>query len=274
VMVQLAAKEIRERVSVRFPSLAPLPKGDLLTSLIQRAGLGLVLDERLGVYRAPDTAGSTTGLQPREPTHLATRTSSVSDGAVGVRLSTSVASRSFLALGVRVDRADRVPRLVAAAERHFDATTIDLTGALLDALRSAAADAGLPWSLVRAADAEDPGSRGRRGLDELVRRSWPHVESAVNAALGETTDGPVLLTEASPLARYNNMALLSRWSDLGASRSRAVWLVLPQLAANHGPLIDGRPVPLAAPSQYVAIDNDWIDNANATLLKHEGTEYA
>ncbi|KRE61575.1 BREX system serine/threonine kinase PglW [Nostocoides sp. Soil756] len=253
---QLSADELRQRVSVRFPGLAPLPKGDALGSLVQQAGLGLVFDERLGVYRAPETAGRTTGLETREPTRLATRTSPVSDGAVGARLDTSVTSRSFLALGVR---ADRVARFVTAAEHRFDATTVDLTGVLLDALRAASAEVGLPWELVRAADAENAGSRGRRGLDELVRRSWPHIEAAVEAALQDAGHGPVLLTEASPLARYDNMGLLSRWSDLGASRSRAVWLVLPQLAANHGPLVDGRPVPLAAPSQYVAIDNEWID---------------
>ena len=116
------------------------------------------------------------------------------------------------------------------------------------------------------------GSRGRRGLDELVRRSWPHIEAAVETALQDAGHGPVLLTEASPLARYDNMGLLSRWSDLGASRSRAVWLVLPQLAANPGPLVAGRPVPLAAPSQYLPVDNDWVDAAtSATTTATQST---
>lgn len=98
----------------------------------------------------------------------------------------------------------------------------------------------------------------------MVRRSWPTVEAAVEAALAEAEpDAPVLLTEASPLARYNNVGLLARWTDLAAPRRRAVWLVVPQLGGNHGPLLDGRPVPLAAPNQFVALDNDWIDAAAA-----------
>ena len=32
------------------------------------------------------------------------------------------------------------------------------------------------------------------------------------------------------------------------------------------PSIDGRPVPLAAPSQYVALDNDWVDAARRAAL--------
>ena len=250
-----SADELRQRVSVRFPGLAPLPKGDALGSLVQQAGLGLVFDERLGVYRAPETAGRTTGLETREPTRLATRTSPVSDGAVGARLDTSVTSRSFLALGVR---ADRVARFVTAAERRFDATTVDLTGVLLDALRAASAEAGLPWELVRAADAEGAGSRGRRGLDELVRRSWPRIEDAVEKALGcRPRAGPADRGLTARALRQHGAAVAVVRPRM--PRGASVWLVLPQLAANHGPLVDGRPVPLAAPSQYVAIDNDWID---------------
>ena len=264
---QLGPEEVRQRVRVRFPSLPPLPKGEALGRLVQDSGLGLVFDERLATFRAPETAGRTTGLETRRPTQHAAGTAPVDDGAVGARLDTSVRSRSFLALGVRADHA---AKFVRVAQDRFGAEPVDLTGALLDALRAASAEAGLPWDLVRAADAEGDGSRGRKGLHELVRRSWQRVEDAVEVVLSQQDAGPVVLTEASPLARYDNLGLLSRWTDLGASRSRAVWLVLPQLAANHGPLVDGRPVPLTAPSQYVPIDNDWIDAASTALSVRPG----
>jgi len=38
-----------------------------------------------------------------------------------------------------------------------------------------------------------------------------------------------------------------------------VWLVVPQLAANHGPVIDGQPVPLATPTQFTTLDSAWVD---------------
>ncbi|MEU8284183.1 BREX system serine/threonine kinase PglW [Micromonospora sp. NPDC048905] len=259
---QLTPDEIRERVRVRFPAAPELPRRPALDSLITDAGLGLTFDDRLRVYRALHTGAATTGLDSRPATSLATTTSPVgTTGALGARLETSIGSRSFLALGAR---ADRLGRLIDAAQARYGATTVDLTGALLDALRSVSEAANMPWDLVRAADAERESSRPRRGLEELVRRSWPEVEAAVERALtAGREDSPVLLTDASPLARYDNMALLTRWTDLAAPRRRAVWLLVPQLNGNHGPVVDGRPVPLAAPNQFVNLDNEWIDSTAA-----------
>ncbi|QLQ39641.1 BREX system serine/threonine kinase PglW [Micromonospora robiginosa] len=259
---QLTPDEIRERVRVRFPAAPELPRRPTLDSLITEAGLGLIFDDRLRVYRALDTGSATTGLDSRSVTSLAVATSPVgATGALGARLETSIGSRSFLALGTR---ADRLGRLIDAVQARYRATTVDLTGALLDALRAVSAAANMPWDLVRAADAERESSRPRRGLDELIRRSWPEVEATVERALSAgRDDSPVLLTDASPLARYGNMALLTRWTDLAAPRRRAVWLLVPQLNGNHGPLIDGRPVPLAAPNQFVNLDNEWIDSTAA-----------
>ncbi|WBB47303.1 BREX system serine/threonine kinase PglW [Verrucosispora sp. WMMA2044] len=259
---QLTPDEIRERVRVRFPAVPELPRRPTLDSLITEAGLGLIFDDRLRVYRALDTGSATTGLDSRSATSLAVTTSPVgATGALGARLETSIGSRSFLALGTR---ADRLGRLIDAVKARYGATTVDLTGALLDALRAVSAAANMPWDLVRAADAERESSRPRRGLDELIRRSWPEVEATVERALSAgRDDSPVLLTDASPLARYGNMALLTRWTDLAAPRRRAVWLLVPQLNGNHGPVIDGRPVPLAAPNQFVNLDNEWIDSTAA-----------
>jgi serine/threonine protein kinase len=259
---QLTPDEIRERVRVRFPTVPELPRRNALDGLITSAGLGLVFDDRLMVYRSLHAGSATTGLESRSATSLAASTSPVgTTGALGARLEMSIGSRSFLALGAR---ADRLGRLIDAARSRYGATTVDLTGALLAALRSVSAAAGMPWELVRAADAERESSRPRRGLDELIRRSWPEVEAAVERTLADgRDDSPVLLTDASPLARYDNMALLTRWTDLAAPRRRAVWLLVPQLNGNHGPVVDGRPVPLAAPNQFVNLDNEWIDSTAA-----------
>ncbi|MDQ1287210.1 MAG: hypothetical protein QG622_775, partial [Actinomycetota bacterium] len=259
---QLTPEELRERVRVRFPAVPALPLRPALDALVTSAGLGLTFDDRLRAYRATEAGGRTTGLESRRPTSLSVTTSPVgSTGALGARLEQSLVSRSFLALGVR---ASRMPRFVAAARDRYAATVVDLTGVLLATLRASSAAVGLPWDLVRAADAEDEASRGRRGLHELVRRAWPDVEAAVEAALASgPADAPVLLTDAAPLARYDNVGLLARWTDLAAPRRRAVWLVVPQLGGNHGALLDGRPVPLAAPNQFVALDIDWIDSVAA-----------
>ena len=56
-----------------------------------------------------------------------------------------------------------------------------------------------------------------RRLSVLVQRSLPAVEAAIDAALADVPEGsrPVLLTEIAPLARYDHLAMLSRWADLG-----------------------------------------------------------
>jgi len=257
----LSPQEIRDRVRVRFPALPVLPERPLLDALIQAAELSLVFDDRTRLYRSPQTGGDTTGLESRLQTVNIHATSPVTTTSqIGQRLEDSRRSRSFLALGVPAARLDR---FVDSAKGTYAAELVDVTGVLIGALRSQAAHVGLPWDLIRAADAAPESSRDRQGLGELVKRSWAAVLAAVEDALASAGDGPVIITEASPLARYDNMGLLARWTDLGTARRRAVWLVVPQLGASRGSAIDGRPVPLAAPGQFIALDAEWIDGLAA-----------
>ena len=179
-------------------------------------------------------------------------------GRVGQRLTESASTRSFLALGVDAARTDRA---VDALRGQFGVTVIDVTQVLIDAMRTQAAQVGLPWDTVRAADAAPPGSRDAAGLSVLVQRSLPAVEAAIDAALADVPEGsrPVLLTEIAPLARYDQLAMLIRWADLATRRPQAIWLLVPQLAGSQGAVIDRRPLPLAAPGQFFRLDADWID---------------
>jgi len=89
----------------------------------------------------------------------------------------------------------------------------------------------------------------------------PNVAASVEAVLGGAARGakPLILTEAAPLARYGHLGMLSRWSDLASPRAEAAWLLVPQLLGNQGAVIDGRPIPLAAPGQFLRLDAEWID---------------
>lgn len=252
----LAPKEIRERVAVRFPALPRLPERPRLDELVREAGLLLAFDDRAGAYRSLTRTGETTGLQTRDATILATSTASVAGSEKSRRLEESVRTRSFLAVGVPADRLDRFQHGIA---RAYAAEMLDVTALLVEELRAQAQHSGVPWTAVRAADAEGPTTRGGQGLAALVDRSWPAVEAAVETALASGAPGPVVLTDAGPLARYGNLALLARWTDLGTGRGRAVWLVVPQLAANRGAVLDGRPVPLATPAQFLGVDTEWVD---------------
>src|SRR5262249_9678959 len=134
---------------------------------------------------------------------------------------------------------------------QFDVDVLDLTRTLLEAVRNAAAAAepSIPWETVREADAAPPDSRAAQGLARLVAMALPRVEEAIETYLSDTARGarPLVLTEAAPLARYGHLGVLSRWADLASPRPGAAWLLVPQLQGNQGGVIDGRPIPLAAP---------------------------
>ncbi len=254
----LPPAEVRDRVRARFPGLRPLPERPQLDQLMTDSGLGLSYDERTRAYRAPRPAHATTGLESRLPTALTTPDVAPisARGVVGQRLADSLARRSFLALGVPAVSLDKVVTVLTA---DYDAQFLDLTDELLTAMRAEASTAGVPWATVLAGDAHPTGSRDARGVAFLVGRALPVLEGVVDAALAGSGSGPLVLTDAAPLARYGAVGRLSRWTDLSLARARALWLVVPQLHANHGPLLDQRPLPLAAPGQYVPVDEAWVN---------------
>lgn len=255
----VTAHEIRDRVRARFPALPPLPDRPRLDQLLAEAGLGLVYDDAEHGYRWPTRAADTKGLASRQATVTAPEGPQlVTGGRSGHRLAESAATRSFLALGVDADRTDRA---VEALAGRFGAAVVDVTQVLIDTMRAQAAEVGLPWDLVQAADAAPAGSRDAAGLAALVQRSLAAVEETIAAAVSGVPEGtrPVVLTEVAPLARYGHLAMLSRWTDLAARRPQAIWAIVPQLPGSRGAIIDKRPLPLAAPGQFFRLDAEWID---------------
>ena len=254
----ITPREVRDRVRARFPCVAALPERPRLDQLISDAGLDLLYDDTAQAFRAATRAGDTTGLESRMPTAAAPAAVTAGFGDhLGQRLAESTRARSFLALGVSARTPDQFDKTIDRLRSRHGAQVFDITQALVDALRAQAAAAGVPWDAVRAADAAQTGTREAQGLAALVRRTLPEVSAAIETALAAAT-GPLLLTDASPLARYDALSLLSRWSDLSSPRPQAIWLVVPQLMGNHGPVVDGRPVPLAAPGQFVRFDAEAL----------------
>jgi len=231
-----------------------------------------VFDGARHAFRPRARAGDTTGLESKVPTQMVPiDTAFVSDGHAGQRLTDSARTRSFLALGVDARRCEKA---AAVLQRTHRAQVLDLTGVLLETMRTEVDHlTGLTWRMVQAADAAPPGSRDARGLAVLVTRALPTLQAAIETAL-DTASGPLLLVEAGPLARYDALALLSRWTDLACGRGNAVWLLVPQLIGNTGPVIDGRPLPLAAPSQFFRLDGEWIDTHFAEADTDERTDRA
>ena len=172
--------EVHARVRAKFPALAPLPDRPRLDQLIDGTGLGLVYDETERAYRSRTRTSGTLGLDSRPATVVSPVSRQLlSDGASGHRLAESAAARSFLAIGVDGLRADRA---VDALTGRFGAKVVDVTQVLIDAMKAQAAEFGLGWEFVQAADAAPEGTRDADGLKMLVKRSLPAVEAAITAA--------------------------------------------------------------------------------------------
>jgi serine/threonine protein kinase len=254
----VGVQEIHARVRAKFPALAQLPDRPRLDEVIADSGLGLIYDEAKRGYRSPTRASDTLGLNSRPATVLGpVNNQLLADGPSGHRLAESVTTRSFLAIGVDAIRADRA---LTALVSQFGAQIVDVTQVLIEAMKTQAAEFGLDWEFVQAADAAPSGTRDSDGLSVLVERSLPAVDEAIRAAAVGQPEGarPVLLTDVAPLARYGHLNMLSPWADLATRRPQAIWVVVPQLAGSYGALIDRRPLPLAAPAQFMRLDPDWI----------------
>ncbi|HET9897903.1 MAG TPA: NERD domain-containing protein [Streptosporangiaceae bacterium] len=255
---KLTQQEIKDRLRARFPALPQAPDRPRLDQLIADAQLGLIYDETLRAYRQPTRSGDSTRFSSRlsigsfnpQPDQL-------HGSRAGHRLGESSSSRSFLALGIDWAELDQV---IDALRTVFGAVEVDITSQLIAEMRRQAAEVGLPWDTVRAADAAPPGGREALGLSVLVQRSLPAIDEAIDAACAAAPEGtrPILLTEAGPLARYGHLTMLAPRADLATRRSQAIWLAVPQLPGNQGPVIDGRALPLAAPGQFYRLDLDSL----------------
>ena len=266
----VGVQEIHARVRAKFPALAPLPDRPRLDQVIADSGLGLIYDEAERAYRSPTRASGTLGLGSRPATVLGpVNNQLLADGPSGHRLAESVddAGRSSPSASTRSGPTAALAALVG----QFGAKVVDVTQVLIDAMKAQAAEFGLDWEFVQAADAAPDGTRDAEGLSVLVERSLPAIEAAITAAAAGKPEGtrPVLLTEAAPLARYGHLNMLGPWADLATHRPQAIWVLVPQLSGSYGALIDRRPLPLAAPAQFMRLDPDWIA-AHARVPVPEG----
>lgn len=266
---RFAPKELIDRVAARFPGLAPI-ESQALAAVVEESGLDLVWQDRK--YASRQLTEQATATHSRQPTAVPVDETPLSEaGVVGQRLLDSRRSRSFLLLGVPADQLDRLTAVVTG--ERFAARELNVTRRFLHQLRAVndELNRSLPWEALRQADAAPSTSRPSRGLRTLADRAIERVVAEIDAALADDgrSDSPLLLTDASPLARYGQSQVLTRWSDLARRRPQAVWLVLPQLAGHRGAVLDGQPVQ-SSPNQYVPVDRQWVGQQWTQLERSPG----
>ena len=247
---RLTVEGLHNRVRARFPQAAPLPLRPALDRLLGECGVALEWDPQAGGYRPPTVAS--TGIQPTSTRWAGPLTAAGGQvlADVDARLAGVLERNAFLA--VLVD-----PRRAAAARpallSRLSLTEVDVTRLLVETLR----EIGVPWQLVVESDAHERSHPDRRNLENAVRHEVvPRVERAVGAA-----PGPVLLTEAAPLARYDCMGLLARLADTGVPRPAARLLLVPARRAQ--PVLDTEPIPVTSSSQWLWLPDAWLDTAGS-----------
>ncbi|MFF3869050.1 BREX system serine/threonine kinase PglW [Micromonospora sp. NPDC001898] len=251
---RLSAARIRDRVHSRFPRAERAPDRPDLTDLLAAAEVPLTWHANEQVYGPPVFLTSVTGTR-MNTTHVPLLGLSAAD-EVADRLASAIERRAFLALLTPLRRLGPARRALLA---RLPLTEVDVTAILLERLRAL----GVPWEAIVAADNGSPLDADFRSLLDLFRHQ---VVPAVGAAIA-AADGPVLITEAAPLARYGQLGLLQELADPTRPRPAARLLLVPAWRPEPA-VLDGVQLPLTSPaSQSLWLADEWIEAAGEERSK-------
>lgn len=263
-----------ERVAVRFPHVV-LPPRPALDVALADAGLPFRWDDTVGAYvstAAPVGAEQLTVGPGRAPTvvSIGGRTIAPADPldptvaaalAVENRLDASAAEGGFLALRVPTDRvSDARGGLSRWTSGDHPLVEVDLEASFLRHLRAEADRRNVVWSNVESAD-DRIGAHWTRlsvlaaaaveaTLDEVRthRRVLAWFPGAIVRHGAELTPGPLDQLRDAATARDGELELL--------------WLVVLGGRTDALPAVDGTPVPIVAPSEWLDVTEPWLNNAH------------
>ncbi|MBB6475927.1 BREX system serine/threonine kinase PglW [Sphaerisporangium rubeum] len=255
----LRPEQVHERVHARFPALAPLPGHPRLDTLLRDAGFDVRW--RDGRYVRPQSPDSVSGtvIRRRSTRTTASRwTAATPELAEALRAEerlTSAARGGFRAMTVGMAGYERARRELVT---RFAAHSVNVTGLFLAALHELIDPKPLPkWETILGADLAEPGSRGALKLAEYVREAWTLAGPRLDT---ESAEGPVLLHDAAPLARYDGMSVLRRLADRARGGGPAVWLLCPMADPGRSPNLDGTLTPAQLPNEWIKLPDAWVAN--------------
>ncbi|MFI6131909.1 BREX system serine/threonine kinase PglW [Micromonospora sp. NPDC051141] len=239
---KLDPETVRARVRARFPRAQELPTRPKLDELLRE--IPLFWDAGTGRYVPPDRTSSLTGTRS-----VSTVGPILVPGAAARarrKLADVIDRRGFLVLLTSIRRPGRARQ---ALLDRYDLTEVDVTAIMLERLRAL----GFPWETIVAADTGSPTDADFRSLVELFQHE---VMPAVEAALAEA-DQSVLITEAGPLARYQQLRLIQKLTDPTRPRPAARLLLVP-VRRTEPVVLDGQQLPLTSPaSQSLWLPDEW-----------------
>lgn len=255
---------VKKRVAARYPEASALPERPALDTLLALHGLVFVSDigpgeyVRLGVHAHTSMTAAIPARRPTAP-DLPQRRSPEAQRAAAFQdqLDRGVATGRFRVVQVRADLASHATDVLASA---LKTKAVSLDRELFAAVRKTAAELGVDWANVTAADRAGLDGPDWPRLAELMRLAAENVVDDLLARRGQT----LVLAWPGVLARYGLSGALSRIvNEAERSDGPAILLVVPSHADGTAPSINGQlPVPAPLPSQRLVMPDAWLANAH------------
>lgn len=247
-MRDVAAGTLRRRARERFPRAGTPPEGLELDSVVRDVfpEARRENDDTYTFRRRSHSDASSQSVYTRVTTPGLEETDRL--------LRESLRSHSALTLAVHPRRYDAAA--LGLVER-YGVRHVDVATDLVRAVRETAEAKRVDWHVVRAADAHPADSLDGSQLRRLVHLAYDERW----ASLLDSPD-PLLLTGVAPLLRYGFDSKLSDLLDLGTRRSAARWVLVPRLATEATPRLDGALVPLG-PAGWVDLPEQLADRRPA-----------
>ncbi|MEU5566166.1 BREX system serine/threonine kinase PglW [Micromonospora musae] len=261
----LTPEHVVQRVTARFPELAPLPPRPKLDRLLAEAGFELRWERDRYVPPPPRAGSSSMSIIQRRnsATNSPSRWAAESPELAAAmraeeRLTGARSAGGFRALTVRLNRYGLAREELV---RRFDARPVNVAAVFLQELRNLVDARPKPtWKTVLDADVAEPGSRGAIKLGEYVEQAWDLAVPALRALLS-AGEGPVLLHDAAVLARYRAIERLYELADAARSGAGNMWLLCPMEDPGTLPKLDGAVVRVGD-NEWIALPDAWVVNAH------------
>lgn len=261
----LLEKDVRDRVSGRFPDAASLPPRPELDRLLDDVGAERIWSDDhpegrgyVSRFVTPTDRGGSTGVLRYNTLAAAPLASpEVLDArSLEEKIVSAARSGAFLALTVDTRRAARAE--AELLRRFAPRERISLEALLLREMRAEAEARKVKWPVVLAADAETRDGKGFRNLLRLATKAAERVTASLL-----NLNRPALLVNPGLLARYEQMSMLSELAQSSGSRDGppSLWLLLAQ-ADDGMPHVDGVTLPVLSAGNWARLTDPWLTNAH------------
>ncbi|MEV5570220.1 BREX system serine/threonine kinase PglW [Spirillospora sp. NPDC052269] len=274
----LQSEEIHAQVLTRFPRFNDtgdrLPTGGPLTKALREAGFDVRLAEHrdTGVLRYlptnPDVVSSYMSSPAQRRTTRksgATRYSDDPQMAAAAeaeeRLRASARRDGFRVLTVRAGLTGQAVDELSGV--RFGAEPLSVTDLFLRTLHDLVPPGTKPtWETILRADVAVPGSKAAMKFSEYSRTAWGRMEPVIRDRMASGV-GPLLLTDATALARYQAMGVLASLAAAASSGGRGLWLLCPQGDPFREPRLATVAVPYQdALGELIRLPDSWVANVH------------